>query len=412
MPARSVAFLVGVDQFSDPKFTPLRFCQNDLDGMARVLGAPEIGGFEIVEERNKRHDEVLASLERTVATLAPGDKLLFYFAGHGRRSQLAGSLYLVAADTKLDALRATGIPIGTALDIIRESRCSNRALVLDCCYSGAVGEAYRGGDTAAGLDNLARNSGTYILTASTAIELAEERESSEIDGKSGNGVFTKYFIEALESGNVPFSDTDQITIDAVYDYIDQHVTTLAAQKPQRFVIGGAGKFVVGRSSAGRWERRRPQLIKKFLKLVEQNVIDDKHYIVAVRIFRTPWSALTVPQKSIGNAALDVLDGKISVTEFCTRLNGREPEAKTEVLDTPTQPPAHAAPPVQEQPQPRETQARALIKTVVSGLRRPTKRAKREQQAGEARKLEERKRGETEATALIKAVVSRLRRPTS
>lgn len=145
MLGRSVAFLVGVDQFSGPGFTPLRFCQNDVDGMARVLGSAEMGGFEIVEQRNRRHDEILESLERTVATLVPGDKFLFYFAGHGRRSQQSGRLYLVATDTKLDALRATGIPIHTALDIVRDSRCSNRALVLDCCYSGAIGEVYRGG---------------------------------------------------------------------------------------------------------------------------------------------------------------------------------------------------------------------------------------------------------------------------
>jgi hypothetical protein len=57
-----------------------------------------------------------------------------------------------------------------------------------------VGEGFRGGDIAAGLGDLARqNAGTYILTASTAIQLAEERESAASDG---NGIFTKYFIEA------------------------------------------------------------------------------------------------------------------------------------------------------------------------------------------------------------------------
>jgi hypothetical protein len=44
-------------------------------------------------------------------SLVPGDKLLFYFAGHGRRSAQSGRLFLVATDTKSDALRGTGIPI-------------------------------------------------------------------------------------------------------------------------------------------------------------------------------------------------------------------------------------------------------------------------------------------------------------
>jgi uncharacterized caspase-like protein len=118
MSARSVAFLVGVDQFSDTAFGPLRFCQNDVDGMSRVLRNPEISGFEIIEVRNKRHNEVLKDLERMVARLGPGDKMLFYFAGHGRRSTQAGRLYLVATDTESEYLRSTGIPIDRILDFI------------------------------------------------------------------------------------------------------------------------------------------------------------------------------------------------------------------------------------------------------------------------------------------------------
>jgi hypothetical protein len=126
MSTRSVAFLVGVDTFGDSAFKPLRFCQNDVDGMARVLRDPEISGFEIIEIRNKRHDEVLEGLDRMASSLVPGDKLLFYFAGHGRRSTQSGRLYLVATNTKAEVLRATGIPIDSVLDIIRESRCDKR----------------------------------------------------------------------------------------------------------------------------------------------------------------------------------------------------------------------------------------------------------------------------------------------
>jgi hypothetical protein len=337
MTHRSVAFLVSVDRFSDAAFTPLRFCQNDVDGMARVLRNTEIGGFEIVEVRNKRHDEVLESLERNVASLVPGDRLLFYFAGHGRRSPQSGRLYLVATNTKSDALRATGIPIDNALDIIRESRCDNRALVLDCCHSGAVGEGFRGvADLASGLNDLARrNSGTSILTASTAIQLAAERESAANDGASGNGIFTKYFIEALENGAASSGDSDDITIDAVYDYIQQRVTVQASQQPQRFVIGGAGRFVVGRSSAGLWERRRGELGKRCIELNHQNVISDDDYMAAAKIFRAPWAALTSDQKVSARVGLDMLDGKTSVSQFCFRPGApSEQESKPSVARLP------------------------------------------------------------------------------
>jgi uncharacterized caspase-like protein len=332
MTKRSIAFLVGNDQFSDKAFPPLLFCQNDVAGMARVLCDQTISEFEVIEVVNKRHDEVLERLEKTVNSLSPGDKFLFYFAGHGRRSPQSGRLYLVATDTKSDALRATGIPIESALDVIRESRCDNRALVLDCCYSGAVGEGFRGGDTASGLENLAeKNKGTYILTASTAIERAAEREGVD-GGASGNGIFTKYFIEALQMGTATAADSDEITIDAVHDYIQSRVAKDAAQQPQRFVIGGAGRYVIGHSSASRWERRRGELRQRLNELLYQNIISDEQHSVALAICRMSWQRLTLAQKESARIGIDALDSKIALTEFLRRV---ELLAKPELADSST-----------------------------------------------------------------------------
>jgi hypothetical protein len=146
-------------------------------------------------------------------------------------------------------------------------------------------------DIASGLGDLARqNAGTYILTASTAIQLAEERESDAGDGTSGNGIFTKYFMEALETGNASSGDSDEITIDAVHDYIQQRVTS---QQPQRFVIGGMGRFVIGRSVVGHWERRRIALRTRFRELLDQNIISDRKYAAAAEIFGASWPTLSV-----------------------------------------------------------------------------------------------------------------------
>jgi formylglycine-generating enzyme required for sulfatase activity len=216
--------------------------------------------------------------------------------------------------------------------------------VLDCCHSGAVGEEFRGGDIDSGLGELARrNAGTYILTASTAIELAEERESAAGDGTSGNGIFTRYFIEALETGNASSGDSDEITIDAVHDYIKQRVTS---QRPQRFVLGGMGRFVVGRSVVGHWERRRAELFTRFRELLHRNIISDEHYLAAAKIFRGSWPTLSVDQQSIGRRALDVLDGKLSVVAFCSYLEAaaaRLAEPQSVAVQTPATPPPQAAP---------------------------------------------------------------------
>jgi hypothetical protein len=320
MTTRNSTILVGVDRFNDQTFASLRFCKNDLEAMARVLGNADICDFEVVALHNGTRDEILEALERTTQSLTPGDKFLFYFAGHGRRSPQSGRLYLIANNTKADSLRATGVPIDDVLNIIRESRCTNRAIVLDCCHSGAIGQEFCGGDLSPAFAELARNSGIYILTASTAIELAAEREVEAVGGVTGNGIFTKYFVEGLETGNASSDENGLITIDSIYDYVQQNITGLAPQIPQRFVIGGAGNFVVGRSSGAQWQRRRVELSSHLLTLYNNNVISDDDYVKSMRLCRTTWSTLTPTQKECARAGLEVIDNKSPVTQFLSRVS--------------------------------------------------------------------------------------------
>ncbi len=252
---RSVAFLVGVDRFVDTSFQQLRFCQNDVSDMARVLSNREISDFETLVLRNEEHYSILTKLEKAVYQLGNSDKILFYFAGHGKRSRRSGLLYLVASNTNSDALNGTGIAVDTILRILRESNCRQRLMILDCCHSGAVGEIFRGGEVGDSIATLARSTGTYILTASTGIQTAAERESGL--GDSGNGVFTRFIVEGLETGEAPTSsDGETITVAGLYDYVRTKVILNSTQEPQKYVLEGAGTFDIARSPAAKWDRRR------------------------------------------------------------------------------------------------------------------------------------------------------------
>src|SRR5262249_28356588 len=143
---RSIAFLVAVDQFADPSFGRLQFPQNDVSGMERVFSNPDISDFEPTVLRNPKRDSIITELENIASALTPEDKIIYYYAGHWKRSRRAGDLYLVASDTRADALLGTGIPIDMILKIMRESSCRQRVLILDCCYSGAVSAVFRGGE--------------------------------------------------------------------------------------------------------------------------------------------------------------------------------------------------------------------------------------------------------------------------
>jgi uncharacterized caspase-like protein len=190
---RKVAFLIGNDTFpKDPSIPPLRFTQNDAREFAEVLEDQETCGFETRLYLNRPSQEVLTGLEQISGELEQDDTLLFYYSGHGK---LRGNeLCLVSNDSIATILGATSIRTRLVLEYLQGSLARRRILILDCCHSGAIASNYRAVDSKSALDGLANSFGSYILTASTTIQLAEERE------KDGHGAFTKTLIDCLREG--------------------------------------------------------------------------------------------------------------------------------------------------------------------------------------------------------------------
>jgi len=210
---RRVAFLVANDKFpEDPSIPSLRFPQNDANDLAEILGDKETCGFETRLHLNESSQSVLGAFEETSLELADKDTILFYYAGHGI---LRGKdLHLATMETMRARRGATSIEAKKVLEFLKESNASRRVLILDCCYSGAIGASDRGGDAEDALTALAHSSGICILTASTAIQNAKEREKEEqTDRKKGIGVFTKALIDCLRE---PLKE--DISVDDLYGY--------------------------------------------------------------------------------------------------------------------------------------------------------------------------------------------------
>ena len=114
------------------------------------------------------------------------------------------------------------IPAREVLDYLQDSLARRRILILDCCHSGAIGKLYKGADADSALAGLADGFGSYILTASTTIQLAEERE------EEGRGVFTKALIDCLREGA-----KESITVEYWYGYAYERLKRGAKQTPLR-----------------------------------------------------------------------------------------------------------------------------------------------------------------------------------
>ncbi|MFC3077318.1 PBP1A family penicillin-binding protein [Phenylobacterium terrae] len=232
------AIVVGASEFSDKlTFAPLQYPAKDARDVAALLRDGRFGHFQQVEQLiNASVQEVRRAIERLSSEANRGDVILFYFSGHGRLGR-DGSLSLVLKDTQSDLLQTTGLGAKELKDLFNQSRASQKALILDCCYSGAVGPDLFKGSVEDAVSTLAHETGTYILTASTKFQMAAESRSV------GGGHLTRCLIEGIRSGAPAPPGARELTMSALASWVKNQIRT-PSQQPQFWDLGSTGELVI------------------------------------------------------------------------------------------------------------------------------------------------------------------------
>jgi hypothetical protein len=199
------ALCVGIDQY---EFGSLNGCVNDAQRMRIVLekqqdGSPNFdcrmllapqGAGNAVATRAILRDH----LQRLFKD--PADVSLFHFSGHGTINNLDG--YLVTQDArKYDE----GVPMGDVLKLANDSKAREVVILLDCCFSGQLGNPPAIDNTKAIL-----REGISILTAGRGDQVSVET--------GGGGVFTSLVVDALEGGAANLLGA--VSAPAIYAYVE------------------------------------------------------------------------------------------------------------------------------------------------------------------------------------------------
>lgn len=220
------ALCVGVDEYS---FGSLQGCVSDAARLASILTTHENGspnfecrkltgpvgaGSDCVTRSNLR--EAIAALFRDEADVA-----LLHFSGHGTVNNLGG--YLVTQDARA---YDEGVAMNDVLQWANTSGAAEVVILLDCCYSGSLGNPPAVDNSRALLQE-----GVSILTASRGDQPSVET--------GGGGVFTSLVVGALEGGAADVLGA--VTAPGVYAYVEaalgawdqrplfkSHVSTLVA----------------------------------------------------------------------------------------------------------------------------------------------------------------------------------------
>ena len=262
------AILIGnADYTASTDYPDLSCPAQDVAGMAEQLRRKDRGGFaEVMEVVDKSSTDIKTALFAFLNAAEATDTVLVYFSGHGDLDSKL-SLYFCAADSRRDMLEVTAVSSSFMWDLLDKCRATRKAVILDCCYSGAASGKVGKGSAGTVLRAEADAHGSFLMTAADSISSALEKEGDRY------GLFTKHLIEGIASGEADIEGAGQITLNNLYSYVERRSKQIAAPLPQ-FNAGGQGRIVIAQSGQDPRKDRAKALRKRlYLQVAEGNLTD-------------------------------------------------------------------------------------------------------------------------------------------
>lgn len=232
------ALVVGISRYEH--IDKLLYADKDAEVFADYLahtGSWNISAGDIVlltNEQAKRGD-LIAELQRLALLSEPGDKLVFYFSGHGDTETftLFNKGYLLTQDTYSNNYMAGAISVNDLKDIFVTLSTKNVQVIVitDACRAGKLAGGNKGME--------------YTGTALKAMWLNEIKILSSqpnqlsLEGPqwgNGRGVFSFYLVKGL-NGDADADKDSLITLDELRQYFGQTVVKETGKKQQPLVQG-------------------------------------------------------------------------------------------------------------------------------------------------------------------------------
>src|SRR5215207_2305248 len=229
MDGKRKALIVASDEYDHEGLRRLLAPTADAEALARVLGDPNIGGFDVEVVRNEPAHVIQGHIEELFSESRAEDVLLLHFSCHGLKSE-SGELFFAARNTRPNRLSSTAISADFVQRCMRASRSRSIVLLLDCCYGGAFGKGVTvrsTGDVNVS-DSFPENRvgggrGRAVITASSSIEYAFEGDRLADDKTQRPSVFTTALVEGLTSGDADRDEDGLVSLNELYDYVFDRV---------------------------------------------------------------------------------------------------------------------------------------------------------------------------------------------
>ncbi len=243
------ALIIASQEYTDPGLRALRAPAHDAEALARVLGDPAIGGFDVQTMIDQPAYVVSEAVEGFFADRDVDDLLLLHFSCHGVKDE-GGDLYFAAANTRLPRLAATAVSADFVNRRMGRTRSRRVVLLLDCCYAGAFerGMVPRSGGEVDVQEQFGGR-GRAVITATSSMDYAfENRERADAFAPTPS-VFTSALVDGLETGDADRDQDGYVALDELYDYVYDRVHEATPnQTPGKWMFGVQGDLYIARRS--------------------------------------------------------------------------------------------------------------------------------------------------------------------
>ena len=123
------ALVIGIDKYTNH---PLKACVNDAKCTADLLENNADGTHNFDVKLLLDDEATRANIRKQIRTLFKNDDeiALLYFSGHGIDDENDG--FIVSYDYAVDDY---GISMPEIVKFVNKSKCKNKIVIFDCCYS-------------------------------------------------------------------------------------------------------------------------------------------------------------------------------------------------------------------------------------------------------------------------------------
>uniref|UniRef100_UPI000B1222E3 caspase, EACC1-associated type n=1 Tax=Nocardia pseudovaccinii TaxID=189540 RepID=UPI000B1222E3 len=223
---RSRVVLIGSSSYAtDSGFGPLPTVRENLVQLANVLQTRTGIAQDNIRVVPDPTDNEAFLLALEPAAKEAEDLLLFYFAGHGMWLP-KGGLGLTHSASKVAYPAWRTVDYDLVREVLIGSDASLKMSILDCCHSGnALKNMMVTEDPSKALEDLARVSGSYVLTATDG-----RKRWADSRGTNGCTAFTGALIDVLCGGKP--DDPKYLTMDIIYPRLRAELIGRGLPAPQ------------------------------------------------------------------------------------------------------------------------------------------------------------------------------------